>query len=95
MSACVIYILYCGITKTYNLTLFLAIGAMLIEGLALLFNHFQCPLTTLARKYGDETGRVTDMFFPAWFVPYVFPFFTVLFVIGLVLLGLNYFIKWF
>ena len=93
MSSCAIYVLYCGITKTYNWTLFLAISAILIEGVVLLFNHWQCPLTNLAKKYGDEKGSVTDMFYPKWFVPHVFQFHTVLFVIGLVLLIWNYMVK--
>ena len=93
MSSCIVYVLYCGITKTYNWILLLAIGAVLFEGIVLIVNHCQCPLTNLARKYGDEKGTVTDMFYPKWFVPHVFRFSTVLFVIGLVLLGLNYFIK--
>ena len=92
MSSCLIYILYCGVTKTYNWIVFAAIMAIFIEGLALLLNHWQCPLTSLARKYGDEKGSVTDMFCPKWFVPHVFKVSTVLFVIGLVLLSLNYFI---
>ena len=93
MSSCIVYVLYCGITKTYNWILLLAIGAVLFEGIVLIVNHCQCPLTNLARKYGAEKGSVTDMFYPKWFVPHVFRFSTVLFVIGLVLLGLNYFIK--
>jgi hypothetical protein len=93
MSACLIYILCAGITKTYNWILLVAIGAILVEGIVLLFNHWQCPLTNLARKYGDKKGTITDMFYPKWFVPHVFRFFTILFVIGLALSGLNYFIK--
>ena len=85
MRTCIIYIFYCGITKTYNWTLFLAIGAILIEGLVLLFNNWQCLLTNLAREYGDEKGRVTDMFFPAWFVPHVFRSCTVLLVVNYVI----------
>ena len=90
MSSCIIYVLYCGITKTYNWTLFLAISAIFIEGLVLILNNWQCPLTNLARKHGDETGRVTDMFYPKWFLPHVFRFSTVLFVIGIALLVWNY-----
>ena len=93
MSACLIYILYSGIAKNYHWTLFLAIGAVLIEGVVLLFNRWQCPFTNLAKKYGDEKSSVTDMFYPKWFLPHVFRFSTVLFVIGLILLGLNYFMK--
>ncbi len=93
MSACIFYILYSGITENYHWTVFLAISAILIEGLVLIFNSWQCPFTNLAKKYGDETGRVTEMFFPAWFVPHVFRSCTVLFVIGLLLLVLNYVIS--
>ena len=93
MSSCLIYILYAGVTKTYNWILLVAIGAILVEGIVLLFNHRQCPFTNLAKQYGDEKGTITDMFCPKWFVPHVFRFSTVLVVIGLVLLDLNYFIK--
>ncbi len=93
MSSCIIYVLYCGITKTYNWILLLAISAVLFEGIVLIVNHCQCPLTTLAEKHGAEKGSVTDMFYPKWFVPHVFRISTVALVIGLILLGLNYFIK--
>jgi len=90
MTLCVIYILFSSITKTYHWTLFIAIGAVLIEGIILMLNHWQCPLTNLAKKHGDEKGSVTDIFFPAWFVPHVFKTYAVLFVVGLVLLAVNY-----
>lgn len=93
MSSCLVYILYCGITGTYNRALLFAIGAIFVEGLALMLNHWQCPLTNLARKHGDEKGSVTDMFYPKWFVPHVFRFSTLLFVLGLALLGINYFLR--
>ena len=93
MSACVVYILYAGITRTYNWYLLTAISAVLIEGLVLIIYRWQCPLTELARKYGDTRGSVTDMFYPKWFVPHVFRFSTALFMIGLLVLGINYLLK--
>jgi len=93
MSSCILYILLSGIIGNYHWTVFLAIGAVFAEGLVLILNHWECPLTNLARKYGDEKGSVTDMFYPSWFVPHVFRFSTVLFAIGLVLLAVNYLIK--
>lgn len=92
ISASAIYVLYSGIAKNYNWTLFLAIGVVLIEGVVLIFNNWRCPLTTLAKKYGAEKGSVTDIFCPKWFVPHVFQSLTVVFVSGLILLGLNWFI---
>ena len=93
MSASLIYILYCGITGTYNWILVLAIGAISIEGLVLLLNRWQCPLTELAKKHGDKKGSVTDLFYPKWFAPHSFRVSTVLFIIGLILLTINYFVK--
>lgn len=93
MSACVVYILYAGITRTYDWYLLAAISLVLIEGMVLIINRWQCPLTELARKYGDTRGSVTDMFYPKWFVPHVFRFSTALFVIGLLVLGINYLLK--
>jgi len=91
MSACLVYILYCGITRTYNWTLLLAISAILINGLALLLNRFRCPLTTLARKYGAEEGSVSDILLPTWMARNLFRSAAVLFAAGLIILGTGYF----
>ena len=91
MSICLFYILYCSITRTYDWTLLTAIILLTINGLSILLNHFECPLTTLAKKYGDPKGTVTDILLPAWAARYVFKFFTVLASIEVVWLGLGYF----
>lgn len=93
ISACLIYILYAAISKTYDRYLVIALSAVFIEGVALLLNHFQCPLTSLAKKYGDEKGSVADIFLPAWCARNIFLISAVLFVVELVLLGFGYFMK--
>ena len=93
MAVCLLYVLYCGITRTYNWILILAISAILIEGLALILNHWRCPLTTLANKLGAEKGSVTDTFLPSCITRNVFNISIVVFAISLVLLGLGYFTK--
>jgi hypothetical protein len=85
------YILYSGITRTFNWVLLIAIIAILIEGLALLLNNGRCPLTTLAEKYGAENGSVTDIFLPNWIARNVFTVSIILFSAELVLLGFRYF----
>ena len=92
MSACLIYILYGGITKTFNWILLIVIVAIFVEGIALLLNKWRCPLTTLAEKYGAEKGSVTDIFLPPVIARNVFKVSTVLFAAELVLLGIRYFI---
>lgn len=93
MSACLLYILYAGVTKTFNGILLIAVIAIFIEGTALILNKWRCPLATLAEKYGAESGSVTDIFLPAWIARHVFVISAVLFVAGLVLLGFGYFLK--
>ena len=88
---CLFYILYCAIVKNYNWTLLVALGAIFLEGLILLLYRWQCPLTILAQKYGDEKGTVTDILLPTWLVPHTFKIFTVVFSLALVLLGFGYF----
>ena len=48
--ACLVYVLYAGITRTFNLFLLLAITAIFFNGLLLLINRGRCPLTTLVPK---------------------------------------------
>lgn len=91
MAFCLFYILYCAISRTYDWTLLTAVGIIILEGLSLVFNRWECPLTTLAEKYGAEKGSVTDIFLPIWCARNVFKFFTVLFAIEIVWLGFGYF----
>ena len=93
MLACLLYILYGGITKTYNWSLLVAISAILLEGLVLILNHGRCPFTTLAERLGAEDGSVTDIFLPHWMARNVFKLFTVLFAAELLLLGFGYLLK--
>ena len=92
MTFGVLYILYSGITHTYNWALIFSISAVTLESLALWLNRWRCPLTDLAIKYGatEEKARVTSLFCPKWFVPYVFKVYGVLFVIGLILVLVRY-----
>lgn len=89
MSAGVFFILYCGIAGIKNWVLLISIVLILIEGFALFLNKFECPLTSLAKKYGFVHERYMDIFLPRWFTPFVVPVFTVLFLIGLILVILN------
>jgi hypothetical protein len=83
--------LYAGITKTYNALVLLAIGAILINFLAILLNQGKCPLTTFAERLGSEKGSVTDIFLPGWIARNLFGISTVLFSTGLILLTFRYF----
>ncbi len=92
MLACLIYILYSGITGTFNLLLLLALIAIFTEGIALILNNWRCPLTGLAERYGAESGSVTDIFLPSIIARNSFMIFSVVFALGLVLLAIRYFL---
>ncbi len=94
MIICLFYILYCSITKTYNWLLLVAIGAISLEGIALILNNWRCPMTTLAERLGAEKGSVVDIFLPQWISRHVFRASTVLFAAELALLAFRYFTKW-
>ena len=92
MVACLGYILYSGATATFNLVLLFAIIAISIEGGVLILNRWRCPLTTFAEKHGAEKGSVVDLFLPRVLARNSYKWGTVLFVAGLGLLAVRYFI---
>ena len=91
MVACLLYILYCAITRRYDWTLLIALIAVFLEGLALLLNRWRCPLTTLAEKYGAANGAVTDIFLPGWLTRHTFKISTIVVIIELIWLAWGYF----
>ena len=86
-----IYIFYCAVTGRYDWTLLVAIGAILVEGMALLLNKGKCPLTTLAMKLGAASGSVTDIFLPMWCAQHTFRISVIVVIIELIWLSIGYF----
>mgnify|MGYP001608167261 FL=1 len=91
MLGCLFYILYAGVTGTFNIFLLIAIAAILIEGAAISLNKCQCPLTTLAEKHGAEKGSVADIFMPGIIARNLFKWSPFVFAGELILLGVRYF----
>ncbi|MEO8611274.1 MAG: hypothetical protein ABI690_25480 [Chloroflexota bacterium] len=90
-SAAILYVLYCGLTRTYNGWLALAIGAVILESVVFVASGRRCPLTKWARQYGDASGNdwIADIFLPAWFAPKIPLLCGGLFGVGLIVLALN------
>ncbi len=93
MLACLFYILYAGVTGTFNIFLLVAIVTILIEGAAISLNKCQCPLTTLAEKHGADKGSVADIFMPGIIARNLFKWSPFVFASELVLLAVRYFIS--
>ena len=92
MSAAILVVLYCGLTRTYNLWLVVAFAAVILECVVFLANNRRCPLTKWARNYGDATGNdwLADIFLPAWFAPKIPLLCGGLFVVSLIVLVVNF-----
>jgi hypothetical protein len=89
MVAAIFYVIYCGITGTLNVLLAVSIGLVGLEGAVFFGNGRKCPLTALAKQYGDPKGYVGDVFLPEWLAQRTFSVFTSMFVVGLLLVVLR------
>jgi hypothetical protein len=67
IEACVVFVLYSGIRGRTDRRVGQAAAVVAGEILIFAANGFHCPLTPLARRLGDPTGSVTDIYLPQWF----------------------------
>lgn len=85
----IFYILYAGITQTYDKWLYVSLALFAIEAAVYLGNKRVCPLTEMAKKYGDPTGYVGDIFIPKKVADNTFYIFGTLFLAGIAVLLIN------
>lgn len=62
-----VYVLYAGVRGRTDRRVGLAAGVVTAETLVFAANGFHCPLTSVAKDLGDQTGSVTDIYLPQWF----------------------------
>lgn len=86
LSGCVLYILFCALANRFPRKVFAAILLIVLEGVALVINGWECPLSTLARRLGAEHTQVADIFLPRWFADRLFGICTPLFLVSTALL---------
>lgn len=67
IEACMVYLLYSGIRGQSDRRAGKAAAVVAAESFIFAANGFHCPLTPLARRLGDPTGSVTDIYLPKWF----------------------------
>lgn len=84
------YVLYCGITNTFNIFLWMSIILLLTETVILLFNGWACPLTHVAEKHTANRKDNFDIYLPNWLAKYNKLIFGTVFTIGLILVIINY-----
>ena len=86
LSACILYILFCGITNRYTKKTSAAFVLIILEGVLLALNDWNCPLTTLAQHLGATQADVASLFLPRWLADHIFGICTPLFIAASVLL---------
>ena len=65
LAACILAIPMFGWAEMYRHVLWLT-GIVLLEILVLIFNGWQCPLTSVAARHTDDRGDNFDIYLPAW-----------------------------
>ncbi len=79
------YVVYAGLMDDITLTVWVAIGLVVLEGVLLLMNEGKCPLTSIARRYSDRLEDNFDIFLPNWLAKNNKFIFTAIFAIGVAL----------
>jgi hypothetical protein len=80
------FILWSGFTANISVYSWLAVAAIIGEGLVLVFFKGSCPLTKVARKYSNSQKENFDIYLPEWLAKYNKLIFGALFFIGLILI---------
>lgn len=89
VSAC-FYILYAGLTNTFDLILVISIILLTLETLVLILNKWTCPFTPLAQKYTTEKSHNFDIYIPSWLAKYNKLIFGIIFAVGIMLVIFNW-----
>jgi hypothetical protein len=89
LSACVLYILVSGALDRITAWTWVAVAAIVIEGLVLAATRGKCPLTILAERLGAADGGVADIFLPRWFADRLFPICGTLYLIGCAVIAIR------
>ena len=89
LSGCVLYILASGAFDRITPWTWIAVVAILLEGVVLVASGGRCPLTTVAERLGASDGSVADIFLPRWFADRIFPICGTLYLIGCVVIAVR------
>jgi hypothetical protein len=89
MAASTFVLLHAGITGQRGPLLWASLGLLGLEVVFFGGSGMRCPLTSVAVKYGAETGHVGDTFLPEAVTRYTFRFFGSVMAVGLGLLVLR------
>jgi hypothetical protein len=87
-SACILYVVYCGIAGKTNKSLWASIAIVFVIGLTYAVNGFECPVATVVHYLAGRRD-VSDILFPDWFARKIMPVSTIVYIAGIVLVARN------
>lgn len=91
VMVCIIgYVVYSGVSGNITVYSWLAVAAVIVEGLVLWLFKGKCPLTVWASNYSDSQKENFDIYLPEWLAKYNKLIFTTVFVLGFILMLLQY-----
>jgi hypothetical protein len=85
--AAILVVLYSGIRNRITVYTGIASGLVVVEGLVLVAFKSHCPLTLIARKYSHSTKANFDIFLPEWLARHNQLIFSLLYALGIGLVG--------
>ncbi len=86
----ILYILFSGIMGIIDNSIWIAITIVIVEGIILLVNKWNCPLTSIAQKYSNNQSDNFDIFLPDWLAKHTKTIGAIIFTIGLLLILINH-----
>ncbi len=89
MVGIISYVVYSGLSGEITVYSWLAVAAVIVEGLVLWLFKGKCPLTVWARNYSDSQKDNFDIYLPQWLAKYNKVIFTTVFGIGLIMMLLR------
>lgn len=90
MFAAAFELLYAGVTGAWGWLVWAALGLIAAEGVAFTANGLECPLSTMAVRYGAREGNAFDIFLSPRFAKVTFRLGAVVAASGTVLLALRW-----
>jgi len=89
LAAIVLFVFWSGLNASSSIYSWLAVVAVLIEGVVLTIFGGSCPLTTVARRYSSSDSDNFDIYLPNWLAKHNKHIFGSIFLLGLVLMLIN------
>ena len=88
--SCLMYLFVSAFSPDLTFWTYFSFTAIVLEGLLLLANKGQCPITLFQNRLGDNKGFF-DLFLPDKALPYVIPVFSILTTLACILIFLKHF----